>query len=287
MNSLSSDLREPNGTRDGSIGVVIPTFDAADFLPEALESVLKQSRALDEIVVVDDGSTDDTEDVVRNFSQHGVRYVKQSNQGSAAARNTGVRLLSTDYIAFLDTDDQWLPDKTAIQANILKHQPKVGIVSGDQIFWDPERSFRKVRKFSNQRSLVSFRDRLALMNVIGNPSMVMIRRSHFDRVGLFNVNLRFGDDWDMWLRLAAISDIAFASEPVAIYRWHGQNQSRSHEAACLSMYRQIARDAINRSLSTYKKPFAYPFLLRHTAMFMRYRAFRTVLGEFSRRIGLR
>ena len=270
--------------RHPTVGVVIPSYNAADFLPQAIESVLKQTAIIDDIVVVDDGSTDQTEDVVKRFTEDGVRYIKQANQGSAGARNTGVRSLSTDYICFLDTDDSWLPNKTTLQRDILMRRFEIGLVSGDQIFWDPERSIRKVRRFSGQPTRHLLRRKLALSNIVGNPSMVMVRRSIFEDVGLFDPSLRFGDDWDMWLRIAANSDIAFADEPVAVYRWHSKNQSRCHQTACLRAYRQISLRAIQASLSLSSRLAAYPLLIRHTPLYTGYRSLRYLIGTHCRRI---
>lgn len=284
MRSPKSTFAEPLAIGRPSIGVVIPAFNAADFLSNALDSVLEQTCPVDDIVVVDDGSTDQTEDIVRCYANDGVRYIKQINQGSASARNTGIRSLSTDYVCFLDADDAWLPDKTAAQAEILQRYPEVGLVSGDQIYCDPDRSFRKIRKFSNQSSTRLLARRLAFSNIVGNPSMVMIRQSIFDTIGLFDVSLRFGDDWDMWLRIANESTIAFAKQPVAIYHWHSQNQSQLNQTACLRTYRQISRNAINRSIAFPGRPFAYSFLLRHTVLYIWYRSFRSFLGAHLRQI---
>lgn len=277
--------RAPNeiiSSRNSSVGVVIPTFNAAEFLPQAIDSVLKQTVAVDDIVVVDDGSTDQTQNVIKRFIENGIRYIRQNNQGSAGARNTGVESLSTDYVCFLDTDDSWLPDKTAVQRRILDREPRVGLVSGNQIFWDPDRSIKKLRTFSQTRPKEIFNKRLALSNVVGNPSMVMIRRSVLEDIGLFNPALRFGDDWDMWIRIAARTEIAFADEAVAIYRWHHNNQSRQNQKACLRAYREISRRAIEETHSSFSKAFAFPFLLRHTPLYICYRSLRFHMWEWIR-----
>ena len=110
-----------------SISVIIPTYNSAVFLPEALQSVLSQTFLPQDVIVVDDGSTDDTEDVLEPFRRH-IHYIRQENQGPAVARNRGIAEAKGDLIAFLDADDVWVPEKLERQVNVLIENPRIGLV---------------------------------------------------------------------------------------------------------------------------------------------------------------
>ena len=109
------------------ISVIIPTYNSAVFLPEAVESVLSQTFLPQEVIVVDDGSTDNTEDVLEPFRRR-IHYIRQENQGPAVARNRGIAEAKGDLIAFLDADDVWVPEKTEIQVKVLRENPRIGLV---------------------------------------------------------------------------------------------------------------------------------------------------------------
>lgn len=114
------------------ISAIITGYNYARFLPAAIESVLAQTRVPEEIIVVDDGSTDNTAEVVGRYADRGVRYIFRQNGGVSAARNTGIRASKGDLIAFLDGDDRWLPEKTALQLAHFERYPSAGIVTGGE-----------------------------------------------------------------------------------------------------------------------------------------------------------
>jgi len=124
------------------VSVIIPAYNGAAFLPEAIDSVLAQDYEPLEILVVDDGSTDDTHDVLRPYAPR-IRYFYQENRGPSAARNLGIERARGDLIAFLDADDRWLPGKLAAQVAALGTQSAAALVHTDVLFWDPTRGSRE------------------------------------------------------------------------------------------------------------------------------------------------
>jgi glycosyltransferase involved in cell wall biosynthesis len=218
------------------VSVVIPTFNCADFLVEAIRSVLDQTYEDYEIIVVDDGSTDHTEEALRPFGNR-LRYIRQEPGGPSVARNRGILEARGELIAFLDADDLWRPTKLARQVEYLNHHPEVVLVYTDFT--------RGPRPGSNNDSrLTAYKPRdpadpfhaLLEENFLATPT-VMVRREALARSGLFDPTLKGSEDFDLWLRLAKVrSDsplstqvFGFIDEILADVRQHGSNTSRSVE----------------------------------------------------------
>ncbi len=204
------------------VSAVIPTRNYARYVGEAVESVLAQSFTELEIVVVDDGSTDETADVLRAFGER-IRYIRQEHRGLAATRNTGIGAARGRYVAFLDADDLWLPEKVSLQVARLDSEPAVGLVYSEAILfpvtphshWAPHPSGRILPW-------------LVLQNVVPSPTP-MVRRELFEQVGRFDETLSACEDWDMWIRIARVSEIAYVDRVLAKYRVHSANMSLDHE----------------------------------------------------------
>jgi len=208
------------------VSVVIPTFNYAQYVAHAVQSVLNQSFSDFEIILVDDGSTDKTQAVLAPFQPH-IRYIYQDNKGLPAARNTGIRAANGEYIAFLDSDDLWLPTKLEKQVALLDRREELGLVYCD-FCWQYDEAGIVVR--SPQRDLFRsgfvFAD-LLMRNFIHTPTPI-VRSQVFDAVGLFDESLPASEDWDMWLRIVACFKIDFVDEVLAIYRFHSSSMSRNY-----------------------------------------------------------
>ena len=164
------------------VSVIINAYNSEAYIADAIKSVLNQSRAVDEIVVIDDGSIDATRQVVEEFADQGIKFIQQQNMGVSAARNKGIRETTGEYIAFLDADDMWLENKTRSQVDYLTAHPEAALVSGVARLWDPVKGTMRVNG-QVPRNADALRKELLVSNVLGNPSMVMIRRSALQEIG--------------------------------------------------------------------------------------------------------
>jgi glycosyltransferase involved in cell wall biosynthesis len=207
------------------VSVIIPAYNAARFVAEAVRSALAQEYATKEIIVINDGSTDDTLDVLKTFGS-AIRIIDQKNGGPAVARNAGLHAAHGRYIAFLDADDVWLPGKVAAQVAHLDGAMDVGAVYTAWQIWKPDAS----GIYSLLRSLPSMDDvqpddensgwiyNRLLFDCGMLTTTVMLRASLVDMVGDFDVGLRVGEDYDYWLRLARIAKIHKLRGVGALYR---------------------------------------------------------------------
>jgi glycosyltransferase involved in cell wall biosynthesis/SAM-dependent methyltransferase len=213
-----------------TVGVVITTYNHAHFLGEALDSVRAQTRAADDIVVVDDGSEDNPGEVVARFP--GVRCIRQDNRGLAAARNTGLTALSTRYVIFLDADDRLEPRAIAAGLACFARAPDSGFVYGGHIYVD-----RDGNKTGERFEPPGESPYLHLLrrNFIAMHGTVMYRRDLLDASGGFDERLRRGEDYDVYLRMVRQHPIAAYPDLVAAYRLHGQNMSADHRGMLRTM----------------------------------------------------
>jgi glycosyltransferase involved in cell wall biosynthesis len=196
------------------ISVVLPVHNHAQFIRRAVESVWAQNRSDVEILIVDDGSTDDPETVVNALSRDGeVRFFRQDNAGAASARNRGIAEASGEWIAFLDADDVWLPGKLAAQFDAMeKGGADFGFTDSRLRFENGEE--RELPCPVSDRPLMH---QLLTGNLFGTPTVV-VRRRCFEIVGLFDEQLRTGEDWDMWLRLASAFTHVWLQQPLSLVR---------------------------------------------------------------------
>lgn len=203
------------------VSVIIATYNMADYLPLAVRSVLDQTYGNVEVVVVDDGSTDDTLEAVEALRDNPrVKYLSQKNSGQAVAKNHGVRESRGDYIAFLDADDMWAPDKLNLQVPVFSRSEKVGIVYSRLCYIDE--TGRDLRVANNELFRGRITGPLLIRNFIGFGSTV-VRRECFDRLGGFREALRMGIDYDLWLRLSTQYEFDYVDRPLLRYRvWSGQ-----------------------------------------------------------------
>lgn len=201
------------------VSVIIPTYNCAHYIGNAIESVLRQTFTDYEIIVVDDGSTDNTREVVEKFvAQHPsrVRYLYQPHQERAVARNQGIQAATGEYIAFLDADDEWLPHKLALQVPILDQYPKVGLVHSKVVFMD--RDGRKIGSPPHRETPNGFVLKELLCGNFIWCLTVLCRRQCFDECGWFDTDTIPAEDWDMWVRIAARYALHYIPEVLARYR---------------------------------------------------------------------
>lgn len=247
------------------ISVILPTYNRASMVTRALESVLAQTEGDYEIIVIDDGSTDETPQVLKPYE--GVaRITRQANRGCAAARNEGIRLARGEYLAFLDSDDYWEPNKLTLQKRILDSNPDIGLVCSDFSFYENDRcvnhsyistycpvvrllgrnffnSFTSKSEISHNGTAFDFYQgnmfAVELMGYFTLTSTVMIRKSCLTDIGVFNSSYRLGSDYELFLRFCFHYPIGFMDIPTARFgRFHADQLSRS-ENAYLQMQTQL------------------------------------------------
>jgi glycosyltransferase involved in cell wall biosynthesis len=220
------------------VTAVIPTYNYGRFAAQAVESVLAQTYGNVEIIVVDDGSTDDTSEQLIPYLDR-IRYIYQENQSVAAARNTGVRAARGNLIAFLDADDLWHPHKLEVQMRYLADHPSVQLVAVDRLAeeatqWPP------LASLTNPPARPVTVEELVLRPHFA-PSGVLVRKQCFDTVGFFDTKLRNAEDYDMWIRIACRFPIVKLEVPLWWYRVHGNNKSHMparQEAAALTILKK-------------------------------------------------
>lgn len=221
-----------------SVSVVIPTYNRAAFLPAAVASIRAQTYACDEIVIVDDGSGDDTRQVVSQLGA-GLHYVHQANAGPAAARNRGIQEACGELVAFLDTDDRWLPQKIERQVELFRREHTLALVGADMAIENVAAAQRVDSNFA-RRGLKTFFDdldgrpvpqapqRLLKLNFI-NTSTVLARRAVLLEARGFDIRLRYGEDLELWLRIAARHPVACVPSVQEIRVEHASNVTKSVE----------------------------------------------------------
>jgi hypothetical protein len=239
LKSDSIVLRQQASENLMTVAVVIPTFNHACFLGDAISSVLAQTRPADEVIVVDDGSVDDPAAVVANFP--GVRLIRQENRGLSAARNIGLRNCGTSHVVFLDADDRLLPIALEAGLDHAAKRPDCAFVYGAyyEVFQDwSSRGLEEFGKGDAHLELLQGNlTHLELLhsNAIGLPATVLYRRECLIEEGGFDETLSACEDYDLYLRMARRYSIANYPAIVAEYRKHGQNMSSDH----MMMLRQV------------------------------------------------
>lgn len=207
------------------VSVVIPTHNRADLLPRAIESVLKQTYNNIEIIVVSDGSTDNTKEIVNAYSckDQRVKFIEYFPAcGGNIARNTGIEAAGGAYIAFLDDDDEWLQTKLEKQVKLLEQDANIGLVyTGVHIIYVNE----NVEYNSLSKVCGDLKKRILIDNCVGTTSTVMLKKEVLQKSGMFDVNLKALQDYDLWIRVAQHADIAVVPEPmINYYNYLGKKQ---------------------------------------------------------------
>jgi len=204
------------------VSVIIPTYNRAQYLSEALDSVFSQTYQDFEIIVVDDGSIDNTNEIIKTYADKypvKIKYFYQRNTGTGAARNRGINEAEGDYIAFLDSDDLWLKEKLKIQVDILDNNLEVAL------------TYCRATRINNKGEILDIKPAkpaLKASDFLYNhriPPTVMIRKSCLQKVGIFDAAIRVGEDTDLWLRISLEYKIIFFNRSLTIMRAHDNNIS--------------------------------------------------------------
>ncbi len=203
-----------------SVSVIIPTFNRVTLLERALNSVLEQTLPANEVIIVDDGSTDNTVSTLQSLYSKNefpkVTFIEQENLGVSAARNTGINAAKYEWIALLDSDDVWHHNKLEKQIQALKNAPEYLICHSDEVWI---RNGRRVNKKNKHQKFSGHIFQHCLPMCVISPSAVLIHRSIFDKVGLFDETLPACEDYDLWLRICSRYPVLYIDE--ALITKHG------------------------------------------------------------------
>jgi len=239
------------------VSVILPTYNRAQHIVSTLNSVVEQTYDNFEIIVVDDGSTDNTYDIIAGFkkqSPYPVIYKYQNNKGPAAARNVGIKAASGEYIAFIDSDDIWHKDKIVKQLAIFRKNNNISMVFSDMMLSENyEKKADSVfhahnhqLKFSEHKDFYYY---LLNTNPIFTPT-VMVKSECFEKVGLFNEDYKFGEDYDMWVRIASNYVHEFNKNGINIRKNHLRNFNMEIKE-CSLIKKGLGRDYFNYAYYLY------------------------------------
>jgi len=247
------------------VSVIIPTYNRGWIMKDAVDSVLAQKYTGFELIVVDDGSTDNTLDLLQTYGQR-LTLIQQQNRGVSAARNAGISAASGRYIAFLDSDDLWLPQKLKQQVQFFTLHPEALVCQTEEIWI---RNGRRVNPKLRHKKLSGMIFEPSLHLCLVSPSAVMIRRSLFDEVGLFDESLPACEDYDLWLRVSCRYPVYLIDTPLIVKR--GGHPDQLSRAPGLDKYRIHSLVKILESdlLSPEQRTAALKVLMKKTAIYLK------------------
>jgi len=206
------------------VSVIIPTHNRCRYLSEAVDSVLAQTYPHLEIFIVDDGSTDDTPQVLEKYGNK-IKYLRQECRGVCVARNNAIRQAAGKYVAFLDDDDVWLPQKLEKEVAFLESHEDHGFVFSSFRYFSDEKADMGERRRNEYEEMTY--EYLYNQNLIFSTSLVTMRKECLDRFGLFDEGLVQSADYDLWLRIAKNCKFGVIDEPLSKYRLHETNMSKN------------------------------------------------------------
>lgn len=207
-----------------TVSVIVPSFNRKNLLKRALTSIYAQTYLAQEVIVIDDGSTDGTDELIKEYFPK-VKYFFQKNKGVSAARNLGIQKSTGDCIAFLDSDDEWLPNKLEKQIHFLKSSPLAWVQSRER--WI--RNQKEINPGAKHQMISGMIFNQSCELCLVSPSAVMLEKKLFDRYGLFDESLPACEDYDLWLRILAYEPIGLLEEPLTIhYGGHDDQLSQKY-----------------------------------------------------------
>ena len=247
------------------ISVIIPTFNRIDLLKRAIDSVLNQSIKPYDIIVVDDGSIDGTSDMIKQ-KYKSIKLIQQKNSGVSAARNNGIKNAQGDWIALLDSDDEWKKNKLEEQVNKLTDNPKYDFCHTNEIWI---RNGIRVNQKKRHKKYGGFIFDKCLDICRISPSSVLFNKNIFNHVGWFNDKLPVCEDYDLWLRITAEFEILFIDKPL-IVKYGGHNDQLSHSVEAIESFRIKALESLleNSDLSKSNRVHAVEMIIKKLNIYL-------------------
>ena len=224
------------------ISVIIPTYNRKKTLARAIQSVINQSLSPFEILIVDDGSNDGTEEWVKDNFQN-IKYIYQNNHGVSSARNIGIENAYGDWVAFLDSDDEWLPNKLYEQVKAIDSNPEIKFFHTNEIWIRNGIRVNQMKKHKKYGGYI-FEKCLDICRI--SPSSALIQKEVFDNIGIFDESLRVCEDYDLWLRITSKYPVVFLDVPL-IYKYGGHADQLSKVNDGIESYRIQSLEKIIKS----------------------------------------
>ena len=247
-----------------NVSVIIPTYNRKNLLKRALHSVINQTFVPQEIIVVDDGSSDGTKDwVLERFPD--VRYIYQDNSGVSSARNAGIKEAIGSWIAFLDSDDEWMSNKLEQQKDVINSFQEAWLCHTNEIWIRNGVRVNQMKKHQKYGGNV-FENCLDICRI--SPSSVLIKKEVFEMVGLFDESLKVCEDYDLWLRITAVLPVIFLDQPLII-KYGGHVDQLSRVDSGIEKYRIQSLEKIlsSNSLSISQSKIAISQLIKKLKIF--------------------
>jgi len=239
------------------VSIVIPSYNSANFIPGSVSSVLNQTYSNIEILIIDDGSTDETEKTVQQLTGP-IRYIKQVNSGPSAARNRGLTESKGKYIAFLDVDDAWEPVKLEEQVAFFESDGDLSIIATGCMRCNADLQpveIVSLETSTKEKGTIPFRLLLEKNQLI--TSSIMIKKKTLDVCGLFDETIQFGEDWDLWIRIAQQGKIGYIQQPLCKYRVHGAGLTGKLDDKNMSDWLEVIEKNRKRTDNWYDRTITY------------------------------
>ena len=232
------------------ISVIIPTYNRKHLISRAIKSVINQSLKPFEIIVVDDGSTDGTYEFINQFFPE-IRVIRQSNNGVSSARNLGLKNAKGNWIAFLDSDDEWLFKKLELQKKAIDHLDKYLICHTNEIWIRNGTRVNQMKKHQKHGGFI-FEKSLDICRI--SPSSVLINKKIFEHIGKFDETLKICEDYDLWLRISSRYPVLFLDE-MLIKKYGGHESQLSKNTIGIEQYRIKSLEKILKNIKLSKLQF--------------------------------
>lgn len=236
-----------------TVSAIIPAYNEVSRISRAIESILRQTCPIDEILVIDDGSQDGTVDAVRACGEK-VRCLQQPNQGPSAARNNGIQQARSEWVAFLDADDEWLPEHIANAQRILKEHPEIQWFCAAYRFLSEDGKMDFICGVDEgflEKGIISNYFLAQAKTSFSRPSAMIVRKRALVEAGLFNIDFNRGEDLDLWFRIALRhTRIAYCNTPGCIYRYHAGSLTTRDSRVNIQKFIRRIETSLAASLET-------------------------------------
>jgi glycosyltransferase involved in cell wall biosynthesis len=200
------------------VSVIMPAYNSEKTITESIKSVLCQTYKFWELIIINDGSTDNTENLIKSFNDNRIIYIYQNNKGVSAARNLGLTLSTGSYIGFLDSDDIWESNKLEIQINYFKNNNEISMIHTDFMTFKDSIDHCKYKKYIEPYNNINTYFYRLLINDIIVTSSVILKKEVYDKVGLFDNSFYGVEDWDYWIRVSKNFNISYIDNCLTYYR---------------------------------------------------------------------